>query len=54
MVTNDEIQELAVLSVLASFCVGLSWSYDELMFALVFAVEAAWAATEAAFAVDGG
>jgi len=54
MATNDKIQELAVLSVLASMCVGLSWVYDEWMFATVFAAEAAWAAIEAAFAVSGG
>jgi hypothetical protein len=54
MAANDKIQKLTVLSVFASICVGLSWFYDEWMFAAVFAAEAAWAATEAAFAVNGG
>jgi hypothetical protein len=50
----SKIQELAFLGVLAGVCLGLAWAYDEGMFATLFAVEAAWAATEAAFALGGG
>jgi hypothetical protein len=54
MAMSDKIQEMAFLSVLACVCLGLTWAYDEEMFATVFAVEAAWAATEAGFALGGG
>jgi len=54
MATNGKIRELAVLFVLACICLGLAWLYDEEIFATVFAAEAAWAATEAAFELSGG
>jgi hypothetical protein len=46
---DPRVRELALLSVLACVCLGLTWAYDEGMYATVFAVEAAWAATEAAY-----
>jgi hypothetical protein len=46
---DAKIRELAFLSMLACFCLGLAWAYDEEMFAAVFAVEAAFAAIEAVY-----
>jgi hypothetical protein len=51
---NGKIRELAVLGLLACVGLGLASAHDEGMFAMVFAVEAAWAATEAAFAIGSG
>jgi hypothetical protein len=51
---NGKIRELALLGVLACVCLGLAWAYDQGMFATLFAVEAAWAATEVALALGSG
>jgi hypothetical protein len=52
--SNEKRGELAVLGLLACVGLGLASAHDEGMFAMVFAVEAAWAAAEAAFAIGSG
>jgi hypothetical protein len=46
---SRKIQELALLSMLAAFGLGLAWAHDEELFSVVFAVEAAFAAVEAVY-----
>ena len=46
---DPRIRELVLLTMTASVCAWCALSVDEGMFALVFAVEAAWAGVEAAF-----
>jgi hypothetical protein len=46
---SRKIQELALLSMLAAFGLGLAWTHDEELFGIVFAMEAAFAAFEAIY-----
>ena len=46
---DRKLQELVLLSVLACVGVGFASVLGEMMFALVFAAEAAWAGIEGAY-----
>jgi hypothetical protein len=44
---DRKVRELTALTTLACLCLGLAWAYEADYFALVFAVEAAFAGVEA-------